>query len=475
MSLGVWGDMIPMQDGGLLLVGPIDGCDVIGGTELLRLDGSGALTWQSTISEYDVYHLTARSPTEHLALIGSYSVMITDLQGGAHESWPAPYWSIGTALWSNSNSFLVTTNNKICRLDLDGNKLDSLEFDDPVNDLRYLGNDLFALTNSSIFQIDEDLSIQAGYPIPAGAFSARDFMLGSEELLIRADSAIVSWDESNGAQILIIPELLPGQKIVSAILNEGVLTTANTVSMNNRTSGLMRAYLLDGTTSEHDENVSISVEVDSAWFEHFPPTGGPGNLYYEKANASITLTNLGSSDLEDVLISHESSPYFWMGCDVPTEELRLSNAHLPNGADTTVVMHDLIIGWRLSNPGESSTREVCIVAQSPNNKVDRYGEDNESCQTVTFTNTVDIGELKTAVLDVFPNPFTDHILLRSSTTGPLNTTLFDATGREVFTSRTTSATGPTRIDLPVLTDGIYFLRTNDGHEQRTERLVKAKN
>ena len=222
---------------------------------------------------------------------------------------------------------------------------------------------------------------------------------------------------------------------------------------------------------QQDVDVGIEASIDPAWFE---PWGLPANgALYSYVNVWVRITNNSTSVLDELVLTTEC-PYVIGYCVNNAHNAYLHDLDLAPGVSTDILLQDVHWRYHAEPPTSTYTSDVCVQALSPNDLMDRWLEDNHSCTVASFTNTVGIGEFGDNFLGaVSPDPFTDHLLLRSSNIGPMNVTLLDATHREVLTSQAARSIGPTRIDLPELTEGIYFLRAIDGNGQWTQRLVKA--
>lgn len=79
--------------------------------------------------------------------------------------------------------------------------------------------------------------------------------------------------------------------------------------------------------------------------------------------------------------------------------------------------------------------------------------------------TTGVDEIESTVLSVFPNPFTDQLVVTAPNAGDYQ--LFTASGQLVQTGRLMP--GENRLSFPGLTPGAYILHTEDG---QTVRLVK---
>jgi hypothetical protein len=73
-------------------------------------------------------------------------------------------------------------------------------------------------------------------------------------------------------------------------------------------------------------------------------------------------------------------------------------------------------------------------------------------------------------LDLYPNPSTGSITLRSGEAGPADVTVHDATGKTVFGTRLLLGQGTSIIDLGGLNSGLYHVRVNSGGHIATRTI-----
>lgn len=466
------GDIVPAADGGCWVLGPGDGCDYLNATTLTRYDADGVELSQRIYEPAPFHVMLARDPVEHHAQIGWSTIRITDLTGEVLEEWPEPYAVVDHARWFAADSLLLASGSTLGMFRLNGILLNSTTLAQTVQGVRTREGNILVLTSDSLHVLDASLSLESSYDLPSGSEAALELLEGSTDIWVRTSNALLRWEGGLGFETILLPAQLPGQRINAAVVRDGQLVTSNTIVVNDRETGLMRTYLLNGTTSDHPVDVGIAVSVDTAWFVPFGPDS-PNYLYNERADVRITVVNNSDLPLQQVLLSHLSEVLFNASCDPLTDELRLTNLALPTGADTTVFMSGLRIGYGASAPGNVATREVCIVAQNPNGRVDRHPEDNRSCASVTFANTVGINE-RNSMEDViaFPNPFQDRLTITTQIVGPLTVQLFDAWGRKVLGDLIQAANGSSDLVLPELPDGVYHLQLSTPRGSHSKRVVR---
>ncbi len=466
-GLGSMGDMIPTTDGGLFLLGPLFGCDVVGMNTLIRLDANGSMLWtnEEIESNWWLSHL-ALETQDRLALVSPTNVVLTDMDGTVTEQWEIDLETIRRAVWTPANDLLVASEDSLVLFNGLGEWLMSGAIEGIV-DVRSYGSGALVLATTGIHVLDNDLAVITSDLLPTGAGTPREFVPGSAEFIVRTDSAFLSWSDDQGLVELFQPALAPGQVINSTWYADGLYLTAGEIMGNQRTSGLFRTYASDGTTSEHNEDVALEVTVDTIWFE-----GPNGNYFYHRADVTVRLSVIGTEVINDVIVTHEEYIPVIFDCVPPSRTVRLQDMALAPGSDTTFVMQGLNVFVSATPPGATISTEVCVVAQRPNHMADRDPTDNKACASGTFMTNVGIRDQSITAPKVFPNPFNDRIHLADLPTGVATIELFDASGRQVFQT-TGTANERQVVNLPPLSDGIYqlLIRTEDGIVP--QKLMKA--
>ncbi len=88
-----------------------------------------------------------------------------------------------------------------------------------------------------------------------------------------------------------------------------------------------------------------------------------------------------------------------------------------------------------------------------------------------FTMTTDVETSTIGQLEIFPNPVTDRLNIK--TDNPLETVqMFSATGKLIKEQEITGST--TMLDLSNLNNGVYFIVLNDGNAEEVRKVVVQK-
>jgi hypothetical protein len=74
-----------------------------------------------------------------------------------------------------------------------------------------------------------------------------------------------------------------------------------------------------------------------------------------------------------------------------------------------------------------------------------------------------------ASLSIYPNPTNSLINIESNSGDNLNVSLFDITGKQLYTGK---MKGSTSIDMNTFSSGIYFVKLDNGTQFTTKKIVK---
>ena len=125
--------------------------------------------------------------------------------------------------------------------------------------------------------------------------------------------------------------------------------------------------------------------------------------------------------------------------------------------------------------GEAGTMSYTVGQIAVEPSVSDKGSLTPGVQQAYEITIVEVGvsdRLVTLEAAVYPNPVTDRLVLRvDDTEAALRYTLTDANGRAIAADNITDA--QTNIEMGNLTQGVYFLRVDDGDAAvRTFKIVK---
>ncbi|HRH37322.1 MAG TPA: hypothetical protein PK760_03195, partial [Flavobacteriales bacterium] len=230
------------------------------------------------------------------------------------------------------------------------------------------------------------------------------------------------------------------------------LALAGSVTTADRSAGIIRTVLTDGSMSVHDEDVSIQIQsIDSTWYPWSP------GYVFPRANVTVRITNEGSTVVDDVVLDH--SVFTW-DCWGGTTIIPLSNLGLAPGATTTAEMYNLELPY-VPLSYIPYDPEICIAALCPNKVYDRDGSDNLACEVTHIALGIPDGSTRPFTLVQDPTNGTTALMFSAPTPSACHIEVLDASGRSL--SRSTIQEGTERyvINTSHLAAGLQILMLQD--------------
>lgn len=135
------------------------------------------------------------------------------------------------------------------------------------------------------------------------------------------------------------------------------------------------------------------------------------------------------------------------------------------GYNTTTSVNNC--NTQVNNTSTIITSANLIVSSPPLNVIDSAFYVYDACDT-----TLGIAAINSSVLTLYPNPFTDEIIIKSNeaSNGEKEIILFDVTGKEVLSTKTFDT--EIKLNTSIVTKGFYLLRYTD--KKNTSHLTLVK-
>ncbi|MBK8948364.1 MAG: hypothetical protein IPM68_05760 [Flavobacteriales bacterium] len=247
---------------------------------------------------------------------------------------------------------------------------------------------------------------------------------------------------------------LPGHQVADLAFGNGRLTTAGHADLFTTSAAVLRDYDSAGLSAAHDVDVSITIaSVDSVWLQPVAPP----SVHTLHAALTLTLTNHGNSVVHELLLSHQLGQAWF--CGIIGTMLPLTQLNLQPGQSMDVPFA-LTTGFpQPYPPGSTATANVCIVAASPQQRVDRAPADNQACTTVSIVGVGVPSHQAGIAFTVSPNPFQQELRLSlEPAAGAVEVIVRDQLGRPVHAERIGSGIAADHpLVLPALASGLYAL------------------
>jgi hypothetical protein len=464
-------DMIPATGGGVLVVGPHDGCDVGLPTSLLMsIDDQGSVTWANDLWFENAQHLD--QALDGRILISTYShALITDQFGDSLLTLDLDTIGLPSMLWMNwdedSTVLVVRHGGVVERRSLEADVLATTNSSIPaLQDVINWNGHRLALEQTGMLHVLDAALVELNV-LPLGApFTKGQFIPGDSSLWVIGNQVAVELDT---ALSILRTVVLDPDAIFDDLTFLGFAVDGDTIAMAGTAvtaqlpAGLIRTVIADGSVAVHDEDVSISIEsIDTTWYELM------GAFVYPRASVTLRVTNEGSGIVENVVVNHFS--VYWI-CEAVERTVHLSGLNLAPGASITAVLDSLWLNYA-SWAWVNTNQQFCISALSPNNLYDRDQSDNLACDTAHIV--LGMEDPGRPPFSVFHDLQQERLELRfhGPTTTPMDLQVLDLSGRMHATTRIAAGTSAHSLGTTGLAQGIYLLSVQGPQARWTVKWVK---
>jgi hypothetical protein len=459
-----------LQDDGVVIVGVVDGCDVVTGqSAVTRLDNDGEPVWQLEFTFSDFNHIPgshagifdrlADGFSAYHAIASQDSIISLNDEGEILHRWLSPASPVHCMRWENDTILLVGAGNGVFRTRIDGTVLSSLSLEgaEHVMDIRKDGDRVLGLTSDQIAVLSDELQFSHWIPTPAETYG---FVDADDEVWLSAGGVLHRIEENALTQLLET-----GTEAMA--YRDSVVMTASSAGHHGRSGGRMKSYLMeDGTNVNHEDDVELLATVDSvSSSQYYSPVFSA--IYTFRAHTTVKVVNHSGNILDKVLLSYFAQ-YGMAFCGTPGQSIIADNLNLAPGDTATIPFSNIYLTSGPMTENSIHSMELCLVAVSPDDHLDIYPDDNQWCDEVTFTVPIGIDEIASPEkMKAFPNPTTGIVFLPNANGSMLE--VMDATGRRIALSQLTSD----RIDLRGMgvSEGVYLLRLDSGDTGKVARVI----
>jgi len=464
------GDVLSiLPNKGILLIGAVDYCDVASYiNKVIRLDSTGALLWEfeQLDSEYSEFRLRmlARGDGAYHAIAGLDSVLMLNDSGEIVNHWLSPISPIQRMQWINDSTLMIATTTELCLTKTDGApiSLTTLSSGNIGMELHSDNSGILVLTNDSLYHFTSELQLDWSLSLQALDASQREFVIDNENVYINDGIRLWKLETDTALAVALEFSLLTNlYEKPSAALRGDFVMTASSILNHYRTSGIIKSYVILGTTVSHLDDVDISLQIDSTWLTLYSNDPNYFPLYYHKANFTALVTNRSPNNLNKILVSFRFPSAFGM-CGSPGITIIQDSISVAPDEILTIPFNNVtvIYGPYISN------QQICVVAISPNDHIDLNPSDNEGCLDIQFPVGIEELTFETPVC-IYPNPANQFITVSWEKDEMSEIRFFDSAGKEVM--HISAIQQSNQIDISSLPNGVYTMqltqeKTNSRHK-----------
>jgi hypothetical protein len=277
----------------------------------------------------------------------------------------------------------------------------------------------------------------------------------------------------DGTVTLLFPwPALPNLITTACAVRNGTVLAVGNTDISGRNTGIIRTLSMGGDAVEHDQDVEVLLQVDSAWTEYAGPGFYPWN---RRADLTGLVVNHGTDTLRSVVLSMWKYVPFLL-CDQFTNRIDTAGLTLAPGDTVSLPFGivDVALGLTQGQVA-NATAEICIVALAPDLLADRATDDNTACSTVDYV--LGVHELShNSSLSLAPNPAINSCVVSglASMGAPVHLAIMDLTGRIVSEHFNTASTNTMQLDISGLPPATYILSAEGVRGRAMTKLVIAR-
>lgn len=466
------GQVVLMPDSGLLHVGISDGCDYFGpDSRVRRYAPDGSMLWESVITPSFTYPpiMAAKGSTDHIAVASQDYVYILAMDGSNAGGFQVPGANVMNILWANDSALFLVLGLDLKLVGLDGTEEATTSIGPNVVDMHWDGQQLHVLANDSVRRFSADLA-PLGISVLTGMDANSRFVASDSGLFVNTSSGLYQLDTAGVSSLVFTWPPLPNLTNMGCAVRNGTVLSVGNTNISGRSTGIVRALSMTGDAAQHDEDVEVLLQVDSAWAEY---VGTPFYPWNRKADITGLVVNHGPDTLHSLVLSMWLyTPYIL--CNTLTNRIDTEGFALAP-SDTIALPFGLVdVAWGVTESQAALPDEICIVALAPNALADRHPDDNTACETVNFPLGVrDAGTI--GALKLSPNPVHGHCTVAglSILGNDLHLRIMDLTGRTVIEWVVPSAASSLELDVQGLLPATYILSAEGERGRAIGKLVFA--
>ncbi|MCC6840410.1 MAG: T9SS type A sorting domain-containing protein [Flavobacteriales bacterium] len=470
---GYMGQVVLMPDSGLLRAGLFDGCDYAGNdSQVRRYTPDGTLLWERIITPLFTWPVTmaAKGSIDHIAIASPDSVYILDLAGNTTGGFEVPSGDVHGICWASDSILFLVKGTALRLVDMQGSELASATIGPDVLDMHWDGLHLFVLANDSVRRFSPDLLPIGSHALPGMDGNSR-FVPSDSALYVNTATGLYQLADDGTATLLFPWPALPNLTTTGCAVRSGTVLAVGNTDISGRNTGIIRTLSMNGDAAQHDQDVEVLLQVDSAWTEY---SGTPYYPWDRKADLTGFVVNHGTDTLHSVVLSMWKYVPFLL-CDPFTNRIDTSGFSLAPG-DTIALPFGVVgvaLGLAQSQVADASG-EICIVALAPDHLADRDPNDNTACETVNFP--MGIGNIeRQASLNLAPNPAVNTCVLSglAALGTPVQVRILDLTGRIVAEQNSIGSSHNLELDISSLAPATYLVVAEGSNVRAMAKLVVA--
>jgi hypothetical protein len=432
---------------------------------LTRMSNQGLMYWQVNGNEFsDFKHIAIANQRIYIAYeyYNNNGIFCYSLDGDSLASYQFSVGKINDILCINDTQLIIAADSGISILDSNGNILHSYATAWPVQQLVYNDNKFLLKTNLGLFSTDTSFSTFNLVSAPQlstikgiASHNGKSVILGNNSS--NDNPCIVVLDSSFAVLDSIVTNLDQATPISIALFDTSIAFIG---LMDYARHSFLKTYSISGASlSKHDDIAVTNILVDSVTASGQPPHVTT-TLFLQ-----VEVTNFAAEEVRS---------------------FRLLSCHTPNCADGYFIFgwsgiqqteHDSVVippggtviiprSFKRIHTGPIYIIDACVMACSPNHRIDNFLPNNEYCTPFSWVNAQK--PISISPFNIFPNPARHFIQLTlPADIRSYQLSIVDLFGRLVYQKECDDSNQI--IELPDLAAGVYsvHVQSSDGRLQKT--------
>ncbi len=355
----------------------------------------------------------------------------------------------------NPETWFIHSQNRIYKSDSSFVLSDSLRFSGSINKLLLKNDTVFTLLDSALVRLDTSLNVIDTLIETSTGFQDMEFY--DKNLWIRmndSDSIKLIRVKNNNITDTLTFDLLSDVKGF-------IIADNNYTFIGNSFTGQIGLYNyqapLTSITSNLRDIELVDFEIDSIILEYVttPDMTFARGFHF---NSELTIKNNGMDTIHTFSVF--SDLYGGMNCFQNYFYQKLSGLEIFPGQTQKVKLK------RAYQEGMNHN-QLCFECLAPNSKLEKLTDNNTLCKTFTITG---IENRIQPSVKIYPNPFSDYLIIEHTGSNMKNIELTDISGRTLIHETTTNQ----RITIKTngLKPGPYILKVDSDGKTNTQLILK---
>lgn len=356
----------------------------------------------------------------------------------------------------NPISYLINTQNRIYKTDSSLTLVDSIEFENPINELLIRNDTIFTLFDSYLLRIDTNLIIIDTIFTSSVSLKSMEYYQNSLWIQINTSDSIklISLHNLQISDTLSFPVLMNNTDFIVANNNYIFVGDSYTNQIGLCNFQIQNNEIKDVVMPDVE---LFDFDIDSIVIEYYTYQDDSFATGYSY-NAELTVKNNSDSTLNSLAVF--SDLHGGMNCAQNFYYQIFTGLNILPGQTET-------LNLRRTYEEDTIHNTLCYTCMAPNSALEIQTSDNSLCKTFTITG---INDETPANLKVYPNPASNYIIIEQADFSKTNIEIIDIKGRVVINRVSTEQ--KIRIETSGLSKGLYLVKINNRNKINVQVIMK---